>query len=96
MIVWILQVREPDRMLDTLVPLGTELPDYLEFFTRCKEAKVSLPEDFVHNYYRPCILALKREMAKPMKPEEKTWYHCAFNCEGRIMLIQGLTENAYK
>lgn len=76
------QVREPDQVLNRIVPIGPKLPTFEEFKALLDKSKIVVPADFEQCYFNPCIHAMK-------SVDHDEWPHCAFNCEGRVMAMHG-------
>ena len=95
MVLWFFQRRsELDPTMDTLVPLGTELPTFEKFKERCLQAGIMISDGFEQSYFDPCVAALKR-----LGDEPEGWNHwpyCGFKMEGGIMCaIQGWGPKSY-
>lgn len=58
---WVLQIRgDKDHTFDRLVPLGYHFPEWMQFESLCRKWKVTLPEGFQQEYFRPATLAIQR------------------------------------
>lgn len=90
---WFLQVRRPeDNTCDTIVPLGSTLPNFKQFADKCAKQKVDLGDGFESSYFNPMLHAVKRSLEQP-DPSGDNWHYCAWMLGSTFMSINGLAQS---